>query len=69
MHKTKHTTTTRQAATTKPTTPTLTTRLFELVSACFTGLSIETHEPFLLRPAVLGSLVLVVAIFLNWYFW
>lgn len=30
---------------------------------------VETNEPFLLRPAVLGSLVLAVAIFLNWYFW
>lgn len=30
---------------------------------------VETHEPLLLRPAVLGSLVLAVAIFLNWYFW
>jgi SSS family solute:Na+ symporter len=30
---------------------------------------IETHEHFLLRPAVLGSLVLAVAIFLNLYFW
>jgi len=30
---------------------------------------VETHEPLLVRPAVLGSLVLAVAIFLNWYFW
>ena len=30
---------------------------------------VETHEPLLLRPAVLGSLVLAVALFLNWYFW
>lgn len=30
---------------------------------------VETNEPFLLRPAVLGSFVLAVAIFLNWYFW
>lgn len=30
---------------------------------------VETHEPLLLRPAVLGGIVLAVAIFLNWYFW
>ena len=43
MPRSKNTTT--PAPPTSTSTPTLTSRLHELVSACFTGIWVQTHEP------------------------
>ena len=30
---------------------------------------VEDKDPWIIRPAILGTIVLVASIFLNWYFW
>jgi hypothetical protein len=44
MPRTKNSTTTREPPQSQPST--LATRLHELISACFTGIWVQTHEPW-----------------------